>query len=52
VGGVADTLLALLWTQYQYFVFPMIFGALGVRLLREDWRRHLAQAEGAAPREI
>ena len=38
-GGVADTLLALVWTQYQYFLFPMIFGALGVRLLREDWRR-------------
>jgi hypothetical protein len=38
-GGVADTLLALVWTQYQYFVFPMIFGWLGVRLLREDWRR-------------
>jgi hypothetical protein len=38
-GGVADTLLALLWTQYQYFVFPMIFGYLALRLLREDWRR-------------
>ena len=38
-GGVADTLLALVWTQYQYFFFPMIFGYLGVRLLREDWRR-------------
>jgi hypothetical protein len=38
-GGVADTLLALLWTQYQYFVFPLIFGVLGVRLLREDWRQ-------------
>ncbi len=38
VGGVADTLLALLWTQYPYFLFPMIFGALGARLLREDWR--------------
>ena len=25
VGGVGDTLLALLWTQYQYFVFPLIF---------------------------
>ena len=25
-GGVADTLLALLWTQYQYFLFPLIFG--------------------------
>jgi hypothetical protein len=38
-GGVADTLLALVWTQYQYFLFPMIFGYLGVRLLREDWRQ-------------
>ncbi len=38
-GGVADTLLALVWTQYQYFVFPMIFGVLGVRLLRDDWQR-------------
>lgn len=37
-GGVADTLLALVWTQYQYFVFPLIFGYLGVKLLFEDWR--------------
>jgi len=37
-GGVANTLLALLWTQYQYFIFPMIFGYMGFRLLREDWR--------------
>mmetsp|Transcript_83434 Transcript_83434/g.244622 ORF Transcript_83434/g.244622 Transcript_83434/m.244622 type:complete len:263 (-) Transcript_83434:121-909(-) len=36
-GGVADTLLALVWTQYQYFFFPMIIGAMGVELLREDW---------------
>ena len=39
-GGVADTLLALVWTQYQYFVFPMIFGVMAFRLLREDLRRH------------
>lgn len=39
VGGVADILLALVWTQYQYFFFPLVFGALGVKLLREDWRR-------------
>jgi hypothetical protein len=39
VGGVADILLALVWTQYQYFVFPLIFGALGYRLLLEDWRQ-------------
>lgn len=38
-GGVADTLLALVWTQYQYFLFPMIFGAWAFRLLREDLRR-------------
>ena len=38
-GGVADTLLALLWTQYQYFVFPLIFGYLGYKLLYEDWRQ-------------
>ncbi len=38
-GGVADTLLALVWTQYQYFFFPLVFGALGIVLLRDDWRR-------------
>lgn len=38
-GGLADTLLALVWTQYQYFLFPLIFGYFGVRLLLEDWRR-------------
>lgn len=38
-GGVADTLLALVWTQYQYFLFPLVFGYLGVRLLLEDWRQ-------------
>lgn len=43
-GGVADILLALVWTQYQYFVFPMIFGYLGFRLLREDWRRSHPEA--------
>ncbi len=37
-GGTADTLLALLWTQYQYFVFPLIFGYLGCKLLYADWR--------------
>eukprot|EP01062_Namystynia_karyoxenos_P065552 TRINITY_DN5923_c0_g1_i1.p1 TRINITY_DN5923_c0_g1~~TRINITY_DN5923_c0_g1_i1.p1 ORF type:complete len:281 (+),score=105.20 TRINITY_DN5923_c0_g1_i1:85-927(+) len=36
-GGVADTLLALVWTQYQYFVFPLIFGAVGYQLLHADW---------------
>lgn len=38
-GGVADTLLALVWTQYQYFLFPLIFGYFGVKLLMEDWRQ-------------
>lgn len=38
-GGVADTLLALVWTQYQYFLFPLLFGYFGVKLLREDWRQ-------------
>ncbi|MBT8450323.1 MAG: hypothetical protein KJO40_00010 [Deltaproteobacteria bacterium] len=37
-GGVADTLLALVWTQYQYFLFPLIFGYFGVKLLMADWR--------------
>jgi hypothetical protein len=39
-GGLADTLLALVWTQYQYFFFPMLFGYMGLRLLRDDWRHH------------
>jgi len=38
-GGVADTLLALVWTQYQYFVFPLIFGYLGYKLLLNDWQK-------------
>jgi len=37
-GGTADTLLALVWTQYQYFIFPLIFAYLGVKLLLEDWK--------------
>ena len=37
-GGVADTLLALVWTQYQYVVFPAIFGIWGAKLLLDDWR--------------
>jgi len=45
-GGVADTLLALVWTQYQYFLFPMIFGVWAFQLLREDLRR--ADARGTA----
>jgi len=34
----------VIWTQYQYFFFPMIFGTLGFRLLREDWRRCHSEA--------
>jgi hypothetical protein len=43
-GGLADTLLALVWTQYQYFLFPLIFGYFGVKLLMEDWRYCRAEA--------
>jgi len=44
-GGVADTLLALAWTQYQYFVFPLIFAYLGYQLFMDDWQRcHLKNA--------
>lgn len=53
-GGVADTLLALVWTQYQYFLFPLIFGYFGVKLLMEDWRQsRIAEAPVAtvAPEE-
>jgi hypothetical protein len=46
-GGVADTLLALVWTQYQYFLFPMIFGAWAFQLLREDLRRAASRAASA-----
>lgn len=46
-GGVADTLLALVWTQYQYFLFPLIFGYFGVKLLMEDWRRSRNDSAGA-----
>ena len=38
-GGIADTLLALVWTQYQYFVFPMIFGYWGLQLFLNDWQQ-------------
>lgn len=50
-GGVADTLLALVWTQYQYFLFPLIFGYFGVKLLLEDWRQCHVPAEEHAPAE-
>jgi len=49
-GGVADTLLALVWTQYQYFLFPLIFGYFGVKLLLEDWRQcHVNNGSLAVP---
>jgi hypothetical protein len=49
-GGVADTLLALVWTQYQYFLFPLIFGYFGVELLLEDWRQcHVNNGSLAVP---
>jgi hypothetical protein len=37
-GGVADTLLALVWTQYQYIVFPILFSWMGFKLLLDDLR--------------
>jgi hypothetical protein len=49
-GGVADTLLALVWTQYQYFLFPLIFGYFGVKLLMEDWRQCHVENAGVALR--
>lgn len=42
-GGIADTLLALVWTQYQYVLFPLIFGYLGCKLLFSDWKHSLSQ---------
>ncbi len=47
-GGVADTLLALVWTQYQYLVFPLIFGYLGYQLFLADWRQCYLPGEEAA----
>ena len=35
-GGLADTLLALLWTQYQYVLFPLVFSYLAYYLWKED----------------
>ena len=43
-GGVADTLLALVWTQYQYIIFPAIFGSLATKMLLEDWRHCLRES--------
>ncbi|OUS23996.1 hypothetical protein A9Q99_25960 [Gammaproteobacteria bacterium 45_16_T64] len=39
VGGVADTLLALVWTQYQYILFPIVFGIISTKLLLNDWQQ-------------
>lgn len=48
VGGIADTLLALVWTQYQYILFPIIFGVWGSKLLLEDWRQaHLPASQAS-----
>ena len=48
-GGVADTLLALVWTQYQYLLFPLILGWMGCKLLFDDlhysWVRSASSAE-------
>lgn len=49
VGGVADTLLALVWTQYQYILFPIIFGIIGTKLFLEDWRYYQRNGESAVP---
>jgi hypothetical protein len=35
-GGVADTLLALVWTQYLYVLFPAAMFHFGIRLLLND----------------
>jgi hypothetical protein len=35
-GGLADTLLALVWTQYQYVLYPAVFGYIGYKLLLAD----------------
>ena len=47
-GNIWDTLLALVWTQYQYFFFPMIFGAIGCKLLIQDWQYSLGRSEATA----
>jgi hypothetical protein len=47
-GGVADTLLALVWTQYQYFFFPLVFGYIGYQLLLNDWQNAYLKNPGKA----
>ena len=44
-GGTADTLLALVWTQYQYVLFPLLFATLSVKLFLHD----MNQATRTAP---
>mmetsp|Transcript_8445 Transcript_8445/g.9643 ORF Transcript_8445/g.9643 Transcript_8445/m.9643 type:complete len:269 (-) Transcript_8445:115-921(-) len=39
-GNTADTLLALLWTQYQYVVFPIVFAYWGLEMFQEDWKAY------------
>ncbi|KZX58727.1 hypothetical protein A3709_17135 [Halioglobus sp. HI00S01] len=41
-GNIWDTLLALVWTQYQYIVFPMIFGGVASKLPLDDLRHSAA----------
>lgn len=49
VGGVADTLLALVWTQYQYILFPILFGIISTKLLLEDWKHSTLSHNNMAP---
>lgn len=44
-GGLWDTLLALVWTQYQYILFPMVFGALASKMLLDDLRHSAVRVE-------
>ncbi|MCG8312382.1 MAG: hypothetical protein MI976_04125 [Pseudomonadales bacterium] len=41
VGNVADILLALVWTQYQYILFPMVFGYLSIQLFLSDQNKQV-----------
>lgn len=43
-GGTADTLLALVWTQYQYVLYPALFGWVGWKLLQKDLHRGWSSA--------
>jgi hypothetical protein len=50
-GGLADTLLALVWTQYQYIIFPLVAGYLSYPLLQDDWQRSLTGDSNTAKRK-